>query len=257
MPDGRLAELDPVCAVNGAALLEFVHRVPGDPAAAAGRQLDWLLHRAPRADDGTLFHLTDRREVWADSVYMVVPSLVAVGEVSAALAQLEGHRSRLRYPGTGLWAARWDEDRGELADGRTWGTGNGWVAAGLARALRGLPAGNARPVARQVRNLLDACLARRRADGLFGDVLDDPASPADTDVASMLAFAALEGAARGWLPASYREVGTSLLAAATARVDALGRVAGASAAPHFDRPGYSPEAQAFLLLADAAARRLE
>jgi unsaturated rhamnogalacturonyl hydrolase len=50
-------------------------------------------------------------------------------------------------------------------------------------------------------------------------------------------------------------VGESLLAAAAERVDALGRVAGASAAPTFDRLGHSPEAQAFLLIADAAAER--
>jgi hypothetical protein len=34
----------------------------------------------------------------------------------------------------------------------------------------------------------------------------------------------------------------------------LGRVAGVSAAPHLDRPGHSPEAQAFLLLADSLHR---
>jgi unsaturated rhamnogalacturonyl hydrolase len=260
LPDGRLAELDPACLVNSGALFEFVDRMAvatGDDrlAGAAAQQLSWLVDRAPRAADGTLFHLAGSRQVWADTVYMVVPALAAAGEPAAALAQLDGHRARLRSPGTGLWAARWDEDAGTLSDARAWGTGNGWVAAGLARALRWLPRGSAGAVARQVRDLLDACLARRRDDGLFGDVLDDPDGPADTNVASMLAFAALEGAGAGWLPGSYGAVGESLLGAAAARLDRLGRVAGASAAPHFDRPGSSPEAQAFLLLADAAADR--
>ena len=74
------------------------------------------------------------------------------------------------------------------------------------------------------------------------------------NVAAMLGVAALTGAAEGWLPPSYGVVGGSLLAAVCDRVDELGRVAGASAAPHFDRPGHSPEAQAFLLLADSAHR---
>ncbi|MEU2349721.1 glycoside hydrolase family 88 protein [Modestobacter sp. NPDC049651] len=250
LPDGRLAELDPACAVNGAALLAFLP--PGD---AADRQLRWLLHGAPRAADGTLFHLVGTPQVWADTVFMAVPALAAAGQPDAALAQLTGHRRRLRDDAAGLWAARWDDDRGAPADPRHWGTGNGWVAAGLARAVPHLPAAQRSPVAAEVRALLDACLALRRPDGRFGDVLDDPRSPADTTVGAMLAWAALTGAALGWLPARYGEVGADLLTTVTGFVDGLGRVTGASAAPTYDRPGHSPEAQAFLLLADAAARR--
>ncbi|WP_164702236.1 glycoside hydrolase family 88 protein [Modestobacter sp. KNN46-3] len=260
LPDGRLAELDPACAVNGAALGEFVdslaHRL-GDPAlaAAAARQHGWVSSGAPRAADGTLFHLLGSRQVWADTVYMVVPFLACRGDGAAAVAQLTGHRSRLRDPVSGLWAARWDEDAGALADPRAWGTGNGWVAAGAARAVCWLPGAAGTAVAAEVRALLDAVLPLRRPDGLFGDVLDDPATPADTNVAAMLGFAALTGAAEGWLPHRFGGVGESLVAAVVERVDGLGRVTGASAAPHFDRPGHSPEAQAFLLLADAACRR--
>ncbi|MCZ2803789.1 glycoside hydrolase family 88 protein [Modestobacter sp. VKM Ac-2983] len=260
LPDGRLAELDPACAVNGAALGEFVdslaHRL-GDPAlaAAATRQHGWLRSGAPRAADGTLFHLVGSRQVWADTVHMVVPFLACRGDGAAAVAQLAGHRARLRDPVTGLWAARWDEDAGAFADPRAWGTGNGWVAAGAARAVRWLPGAAGTAVAAEVRTLLDAVLPLRRPDGLFGDVLDDPATPAETNIASMVALAALTGAAEGWLPGRYGDLGESLLAAVRDRVDDLGRVTGASAAPHFDRSGHSPEAQAFLLLADAACRR--
>ncbi|MFQ1003303.1 glycoside hydrolase family 88 protein [Modestobacter sp. SSW1-42] len=260
LPDGRLAELDPACAVNSGAVGELVALLAGrtgDPglAAATGRQRDWLLTGAPRAGDGTLFHLTGSRQVWADSVFMVVPFLVAVGEPAVALAQFRGHRSRLRDRATGLWAARWDEDAGRLADPRAWGTGNGWVVAGAARAVHRLPGAPGAELAAEVRALLAACRPLRRPDGLFGDVLDDPDGPADTNVAAMVAYAALTGAAEGWLPAADGELGESLLGSVVERLDELGRVTGASAAPHFDRPGHSPEAQAFLLLADSAARR--
>jgi unsaturated rhamnogalacturonyl hydrolase len=258
LPDGRLAELDPVCAVNSAAVGLVVDRLAaGDPglAAAAARQRDWVLTGAPRATDGTLFHLLGSREVWADTVYMVVPYLAALGETDAAIAQLDGHRARLRDPRTGLWSARWDEDSGTPADARAWGTGNGWVVAGLARAVRDLPGRAGTAAVAEVRELLAACLRLRRPDGLFGDVLDDPTGPADTNVASMLAWAALLGATEGWLPADHGRLGEDLLGAVVGCLDAFGRVTGASAAPHFDRPGHSPEAQAFLLLADSAHRR--
>ncbi|MGY1829268.1 hypothetical protein ACI8AA_02430 [Geodermatophilus sp. SYSU D01180] len=134
-----------------------------------------------------LFHPVGAREIWADTVFTVVPPLAAAGFADVALAQPDGHRARLRRP-DGLWRARWDEDAGRPSDDRAWGTGNGWVAAALARTV-------------------------------------------------------------GRLPGSYAAAGRSLLATAVARVDGPGRVTGAAAAPRFDRPGHSPEAQAWLLLA--------
>ncbi|MEU1686607.1 glycoside hydrolase family 88 protein [Micromonospora sp. NPDC005707] len=83
-------------------------------ATALDAQLDWLVTRAPRAADGTLFHLLGSRQVWADTVYMVVPLLALAGRTDLAAAQVDGYRRRLFDPRTDLYAARWDEDRGEL-----------------------------------------------------------------------------------------------------------------------------------------------
>ena len=103
------------------------------------------------------------------------------------------------------------------------------------------------------REVLDACLALRRDDGLFHDVLDDHTSFRETNAAQMFAYAALTGAADGWLPDTYAAVGRDLLAAATREVDEHGLVRNACGAPTFDRPGTSAEAQAFHLLATVAA----
>jgi unsaturated rhamnogalacturonyl hydrolase len=197
--------------------------------------------------------------VWVDSIYMVVPLLVLAGEVDAALEQLLGHAERLHHAGSGLYAHMWDEDSGRLTRAAHWGTGNGWVVAGLARALRLLPGdhGTFAAYARQhARSVIDACLAHRRPDGLFHDVLDDPASFPETNVAQMLAYATLTGAADGWLPPHYADVGMSLLATARSRIGPEGFVEGVCGAPRFDRQGRSAEAQSFFLLATAAAQRV-
>jgi unsaturated rhamnogalacturonyl hydrolase len=110
-------------------------------------------------------------------------------------------------------------------------------------------------MAGHARSVLDACLAHRRPDGLFHDTLDDPASFRETNVAQMLAYAALTGAADGWLPPGYADTGRDLLAAAARQVDGLGRVTGACGSPTFQHPGVSAEAQAFHLLAVAALPR--
>ncbi|NAZ87161.1 glycosyl hydrolase family 88 [Kineococcus sp. T90] len=263
-PDGRLASLHDEGLVNGAAATEVVDRVAratGDAglAAARDRQLRWLLHECPRAADGTLFHLAGSRQVWADTVYMVVPALVGTGHAEQAAAQLAGHRRRLFDERTGLYAARWDEDAQRLCDARAWGTGNGWVVAAVARALHllGERAGDLRaPLAEHAREVLDACLRHRRDDGAFGDVVDDPASFSEANLAQMLAYAALTGVADGWLPQAYAATGSDLLAAARVRVDGDGLVTGVCGAPRFERPGVSAEAQAFFLLATAAEHRL-
>lgn len=266
-PDGRLAQVEPDGAVNSGAVAEVVRwaaRRRDDVALAAAfdRQVAWIRTEAPRAGDGTLFHLLGRREVWVDSVYMVVPLLVLAGSVGEARRQLEGHRRRLQDPATGLYAHLWDEDAGRPGRAARWGTGNGWVAAGLARALRhllaeGVNGGDfAAEAAAHAREVLDACLVHRRADGLFGDVLDDPTSFRETNLAQMLAYTAFTGVADGWLPVGYADVGRSLLTAARGQVGPLGFVEEVCGAPHFDRPGRSAEAQAFFLLATAAERRL-
>lgn len=261
---GKLAEIDDQGIVNCAAAGEAVfwaakHSGDLDLAQAFRRQLRWILHDAPRAQDGTLFHIEGTREVWVDTVYMVVPFLVLAGEVEEAARQLAGHRMRLFDASAGLYAWRWDEDAGRLTHPQHWGTGNGWVVAGIARALRHLDGrGGAFAVeaAEHARVVIDACLAQRDADGLFHDVVTDASTFGEANLAQMLAYSALTGVADGWLPVAYEAVGRSLLESSRGQVDAHGFVRGVCGAPLFDHQGTSAEAQAFFLLASAAATGL-
>ena len=248
-PDGRLAALIGAGgddnAVNGAACGEAV--LAAGFRAAADRQLAWLLRGAPRAADGTIFHVLGGAEVWADTVYMVVPFLALTGHLDEAVRQVDGHRERLCRDG--LYSA---------VEGRRpehWGGGNGWVAAGIARAVRLAPALGATRLPSHAREVLDACLRFARPDGLFHDVVDDSATFPETNAAQMFAYAAFTGVADGWLPASYADRARELFAAAAREVDEDGLVRNACGSPSFDRPGTSAEAQAFHLLAGAAQSR--
>ena len=248
-PDGRLGGPDDN-AVNGAACGEAVSRAGFTDAAR--RQLDFLLREAPRTPDGAICHVLGSAQVWADTVYMVVPFLALSGELDEAVRQVHGHRQHLCRDG--LYSAI-SAGVGVDAPGRParWGGGNGWVVAGIARAIRLAPALRATDLAGHAREVLDACLAFRRDDGLFHDVLDDPSSFRETNAAQMFAYAASTGVADGWLPDSYAAVGRDLLAAATREVDEHGLVRNACGTPTFDRPGTSAEAQAFHVLATVAA----
>lgn len=250
------APVDPL--MGGEALRRAAH-LTGDPVLhrAAERALEYALRGAPRAADGTIYHIGET--IWSDGFHTSPPFLASAGYFSEALSQIEGHRRRLWNPRKRLLAHIWDERKQELKERTCWGGGNGWAAAALTRVIRAAP--EDRPTAKArladyLRDLLDGCLAHQRADGLFHNVVDDPDSFIETDLAQMLAYSIYESVRGGWLPADYLPAADRMRAAARAKVDRDGFVQGVAGAPTFDRAGISPEGQAFFLMMEAAARRL-
>lgn len=261
---GRLAHSGDDGLVNGGACGEAVAALAAVGDATAARALErqrwWLLRDSPRADSGVLFHLDGRDEVWADSVYMVVPFLVITGDLAPADMQYRKHRELLWNPDTGLYGHRHNPVTHIAVREVPWATGNGWVAAGLTRALRvggeTIPAEMSSRWRHQAGELLAACAPFARPDGRFHDVLDDPTSFVDGTAGLMLAYAAFVGVAEGWLEPEWAERADHWCDGALAFVDEYGLVREVCGAPHFDRQGTSAEAQAFALLALSARERV-
>ena len=258
--DGRLGAAGDDGLVNGGALGEAVAFLAAggdeESAAALDRQRWWFLRWSPRDDEGVVWHMRGADEVWVDSIFMVVPFLTLTDDVAPADMQYRMHREHLWDERTGLYRHKVNTVTGEHVRGEFWASGNGWAAAGLARALRiggdRVPAEMRGRWQAQTRELLDAVARWETADGRFHDVLDDPALFTDGTAGLMFAYAALTGVADGWLPVTYREAARRWMDASLARVDEWGVVQGVTGAPLFDREGASAEAQAFALLALAA-----
>lgn len=262
--DGRLAnvaEPDNVtdAACNGEAVLRAAQHT-GEAALqrASDRMLEYLLTRAPRASDGTLYHLSNKPEIWVDSIYMAPPFLAVAGRPEQAWQQVEGMRRRLWNDEARLFSHIWDEREQKFVRRALWGVGNGWAAAGMIRVRAALPPSmekERRSLEGYVRDVIDGCLVHQRADGLFHDVLDDPSSFVETNIAQMLAYCCLRGQREGWLEPRYRRAGIKLRDAALAKVDAEGYVRDVCGAPSFDRPGTATEGQAFCLMMEAELAR--
>jgi unsaturated rhamnogalacturonyl hydrolase len=259
--DGRLALMhtgesvtDP--AANGEALFNAAS-LTREPVlqAACEAMLNYLLKAAPRAADGTLFHIKDSHEIWVDSLYMAPPFLAVAGDLDEALRQIHGMKNRLWNTKNKLYAHIWDEDRQVFKRAAHWGVGNGWAAAGLSRVIRILPESRTnekQELVAHLKDLLDGCLAYQRPDGLFHDVIDNPETFVETNLAQMLAYTIFRGIAGGWLPPDYKIHADRMRTAAHKKVDASGYVQGVCGAPAFDRAGTAPEGQAFFLLMEAA-----
>jgi rhamnogalacturonyl hydrolase YesR len=262
--DGRLAAIgggatDP--AMGGTAYW-WAGELTRDPQMqeAARGLLEFVLKKTPRAADGTYYHVFNGSQMWSDSFYTTPPFLAATGHLDEALLQIEGLRKRLWSPESKLLSHIWDDGRQQFSDKAFWGVGNGWAAAGLTRVMAALPA--ERRAERQrlsafLRELLDGCLARQRADGLFHNVLDRPESFVETNLAQMLAFSIYTGVPGGWLPHSHIPAADRMRAAARAKVDQYGFVQGVCGAPTFDHAGVAAEGQAFFLMMEVAAANFD
>jgi len=252
--EGKSAVTDP--ASNGEPLL-FAARVTGDAKLkqAADRMLEFLLYKSPKTRDGIIFHNEIENMIWVDSFYMGPPFLAVAGHPEEAVKQIVGYRRIMRDPEKGLYYHIWDEDLQVFTRKLFWGVGNGWAAAGMARVIRALPDTMLREkemIAGYVRELLDACFRYQRPDALFHDILDDPTSFVETNMAQMLSYTIYRGVKAGWLDRAYLPQADRIREAVYGKVDEFGLVQGVCGAPHFNSSGTATEGQAFFLLMEAA-----
>jgi unsaturated rhamnogalacturonyl hydrolase len=259
--DGRLALVRPTDAVtdpaaSGEAVL-YAWKATGEPVfrQAADHMLDYLIERAPRTKDGILYHITSHAQLWVDSMYMAPPFLAVAGYPQVAVNQIEGYRRYLWDPETRLFSHIWDDEKQAFARRDFWGVGNGWAAAGMTRIIRALPepmTSEKEKLVGYIQEVVDGCLAYQREDGLFYDVVDNPQTFIETNLAQMLAYTIYRGLKGGWLDGKYRSKADRMRMAAHARIDNEGFVQGVCGSPGFDHSGTATEGQAFFLLMEAA-----
>lgn len=85
-----------------------------------------------------------------------------------------------------------------------WGRGDGWMAAGMSELLRSLPKDNpdrAR-IMRGYKSMMASLLKYQDANGMWHQLIDDPASWPETSCTGMFTFAFITGVKEGWLDAA-------------------------------------------------------
>ncbi|KAL0949131.1 hypothetical protein HGRIS_009215 [Hohenbuehelia grisea] len=238
---------------------------------AAGGQLDFLLHDAPRSPEGAISHRNEQVQLWADFVYMVPPFIAYFGALEGGLGadallqvaydQCRLYRDALRDEG-GLWR---HIALGNFQDNTHWATGNAWAAAGMLRVLQSIQHSREAPrFARQIANLTSwiqeietVSWAHQAPNGTLFNVIDDPTTFADSSSTALLASVTFRMA--------YITRNATLIPKATRAlklikdsIDEEGWLQNTVDPLTFHTPSlpgeHSPEGQAFVLLLDAAWR---
>lgn len=260
-PDGRMGVVAggrPTDSAMGGAAYARAAQWTDDPAVGEAVQslLVWMREKAPRNADGILYYEFDKPEMWSAGFNCAPPFLAAMGHYDEAIQQMEGYRQRLWNAKAQLMSHKWDDREQRLVQASFWGGGNGWAAAGMTRVIRSLPKqrqDDRLRIATYVRELIDGCLQHQREDGLFHNIVNEPGTFVETNLAQMLAYSIYQGVRGGWLPEVYRADADRMREAARNKMDAYGFVQGACGAPHFTCAGVSTEAQAFCILMESAA----
>lgn len=262
LPDGRAGMIGAVdavtdpCAVGEALLASAKLTGDSDLLAAHSRLLDWALNKAPRNQNGIVYHIDTAPQFWVDSIYMLPPFLAASGYPQEAVHQLHGYWDALYDPKAKLMSHMWDDGEQRFLRHDHWGVGNGWAMAGLARVIDLLPSEMStekKELCTMASVLTKSVMSYIGEDGLAHDVLDNPATFTETNLPQMLSYSIYRGIRSGWLDGSAQATADKCRIAAEKQVDRFGLVQNVCSAPDFSHPGTAPEGQAFFLLMQSAA----
>ena len=108
-----------------------------------------------------------------------------------------------------------------------WGRGDGWMAGGMALLLRHLPEDSEyRPrIMKGYREMMAALLKFQRPDGMWGQLVDEPDSWAESSGTAMFTSAFITGVRRGWLDGNaYGPAARKAWIALCSRLDRYGNL---------------------------------
>ena len=260
--DGRLALIENTIAIadptaSGKAVkAAFEWTKEEQYKTALDNMTEYILKRAPRSSNGAVYQLYDRNQVWVDSVGMVAPYLVMVGEADEAMAQVKAVEELLWNDEKQLFSHMYDDDSKSFEREAFWTSGNGWALYGMITMILELDETYSDEKAyliKRFKALIDSMKNYQLPGGLFYDIIDDSDSFIETNGAQMFAYAVYTAVKNMVLSDDYLRYADKALKAARSKVDKFGFVQGAAGSPDFVKPGTSAEAQAFFIMMEVAA----
>ncbi len=147
--------------------------------------------------------LSNQSRFWIDDMYMLtilqLEAYRATGDkkyLDRAANEMVAYLDKLQQP-NGLFYHAPDVPF-------FWGSGNGWVAAGMTEMLRDLPAGHPRRarILAAYKLMMAALLRYQTTDGMWRQLIDRDEAWEESSSTGMFTFALIAGVKNGWLDAA-------------------------------------------------------
>ena len=265
LEDGRLSAMWPTYNITDPCVcgesVMFAYEKTGDLKYldAAKKMLDFI-NKAPGTEEGLQYHNYKQPMIASDCMYMVPPFYAIMREYQEAVKQADLRIKLLWNEEKQVMNHQWDAEKNTLWRDKRWGAASGWTLAALVKIIHWLPENLHRErelLCSHFNRLVNGMLQYQLPNGLFHDCLDEPDTFVETNAAQMLAYSIYRGVYWGFLDNSFISSADRIRKTANEQVDDIGLVQGAAAAPGFESPGVSPEAQSFYILMETAATDIE
>ncbi|MGX7198542.1 glycoside hydrolase family 88/105 protein [Enterococcus nangangensis] len=170
------------------------------------RIAEFIYLRQERNPDGTF--VRGNQTMWIDDLYMSCPFLTHYYQFTheekyllCAGKQFLGFKERMFLPQQNLMSHIFETNYAK-ANLIPWSRGNGWVIYSLSELLVVLPAQHELRIPLQTfyRELVKGLLSLQDDSGLWHQILDEPATYAETSATAMFICAFAKGILRDWLP---------------------------------------------------------
>ena len=160
---------------------------------------------------------------YSDAIFMATPLLAKVGKLTGDARYFDMAARHVEFVLAGIARPDGLYNHWPRADA-AWGRGNAFVLLGLAMALTDIPEdhpAHAMLLGRYTA-LANTLLRYLDADGMWHNLINVPASWAETSATAMIATALQRGVSRDWLPGFYQGVVDSAWQGVLARTDTGG-----------------------------------
>jgi unsaturated rhamnogalacturonyl hydrolase len=210
-----IEELDH-CGAMGASLIELYERDKNKVYKTyIDRTANHIMNVQMRLDDGTLSRsFPEHNTVWADDLYMSVPFLVRMGNLTGdkkyfdeAVKQVVLFNNHLFIDNKGLMMHCYYGDL-QTNGGSFWGRCNGWTMVAMADLLKLLPETHEQRdtvISLLTRNI-QAVAQYQSQNGLWHQLLDKSDSYQETSCSAMFTYSVALAINQGWLDERYKNI---------------------------------------------------
>lgn len=190
---------------------------------------DFILSYRDRLPSGGIVHEPGSRQLWIDTVYMICPFLVRMGEPyrEEGLKQLDVHIKYLMNPNIYLFHHAWDENTFSLTP-HYWARGNGWMLATLVEIFPYLEEGERSYYESIIKFMIKTLIKFQDKSGLWHTLINMKDTYLETSGSLLLGYGINKAISLGIVDESYKDVIDKLLSGLKNRISKDGDVLGVS-----------------------------